>query len=238
MINRTCAPARSASRCTSQIQFGDPLSRKRPKGPQRRVIGNLEKEAVEAMAAIGLALGHPLRVQILLLLLKEPGSATTISHRLHIPLGNVSYHLKDVLDRKCKVVAKVRARQVRGALETFYRVDSAAFTRLFKPLQELPAILQAAAQGAAFVAFFNNAIEAVEYTAEGGELRQGVTAWRPGPVDQEGWDEINAALGKAQAQITKVVEDSAGRLARSAGAEINGVFGVGAFEVPPPSGAA
>ena len=190
----------------------------------------------ESTAAIGLALGHPLRVQILLLLLNEPGSATTLTEPLGVPLGNVSYHLKEVLDKKCKVVAKVRDRQVRGALETFYRVDSAALTRLLRPIQKLPPVLQAGVQSSSLVAFFDKVGEAVKFTAEGGELLQGVAAWRPGPVDQEGWDEINAALTEAETRISKAVEDSAPRLV--AGSEINGVFGVGAFQLPPPAGAA
>lgn len=212
------------------------MSSKPPKRPQRRVVGDLERDTAEATAKMGLALAHPLRVQILLLLLQEVGSSTTLANSLGVPLGNVSYHLKDVLDKKCGVVAKVRDRQVRGALETFYRIDAAAFSRLFKPLQGLPAILQVGPQSAALVAFIDQAAKAVKYVAEGGELRQGFAAWRPGPVDQEGWDEINAALAEAETRISRAVEDSVPRLTPES--EINAVFGVGAFQLPPPVEAA
>jgi DNA-binding transcriptional ArsR family regulator len=66
------------------------------------------------------ALNHPLRRNILRILSEqELASATFISKRTEIRLGNVAYHVK-VLN-ELEVLELVRRRQVRGAFEKFYR---------------------------------------------------------------------------------------------------------------------
>jgi DNA-binding transcriptional ArsR family regulator len=198
----------------------------------QKQVGKLDTEVAKAVAVLGLALAHPLRVQILLQLVEEPGSAKTLSDRLDVALNNVSYHLRDVLDRKCKVVAKVRQREVRGATETFYRVDADALVRLSFSLQNLPTCVQASFHSASLVAFFTAAIRAVEFAARGGELQQGFAQWRPGPVDEHAWQEIMSALAIADAQISRAAADSVNRL--NGRNEIQAIFGVGAFALPPP----
>jgi DNA-binding transcriptional ArsR family regulator len=78
--------------------------------------GDLDPEASQWVAA----LNHPLRRSILRILEKqELTSATDISKRTQVRLGNVAYHVK-VLN-ELRVLELVRRRQVRGAFEKFYR---------------------------------------------------------------------------------------------------------------------
>jgi len=70
-----------------------------------------------------MALNHPLRRQVLRVV-KEEGtaSATELCQRFELPLSNVSYHVKVMVD--LGVLKLVRTRKVRGARERFYRVVS------------------------------------------------------------------------------------------------------------------
>jgi len=78
--------------------------------------GSLDPDAAQWVAA----LNHPLRRSILRILEEqELTSATDISKRTEVRLGNVAYHVK-VLN-ELKVLELVRRRQVRGAFEKFYR---------------------------------------------------------------------------------------------------------------------
>ncbi len=70
-----------------------------------------------------MALNHPLRRQVLRVV-EEGGtaSATELCQRFELPLSNVSYHVKVMVD--LGVLELVRTRKVRGARERFYRVAS------------------------------------------------------------------------------------------------------------------
>jgi len=65
------------------------------------------------------ALGHPLRDRILQALNESVASPAQLARALDEPLGNVSYHVKILLE--CEAVELVRTAPVRGAIEHFYR---------------------------------------------------------------------------------------------------------------------
>jgi DNA-binding transcriptional ArsR family regulator len=69
---------------------------------------------------------HPLRVSILEVLNLDGGrilSPKDLSRELQSPLSTVNYHVTEL--RKCGLLEVVDERQVRGAIEHFYRaVDS------------------------------------------------------------------------------------------------------------------
>lgn len=70
-----------------------------------------------------MALNHPLRRQILRTFKQEEvASATALCQRFEIPLSNVSYHVKVLVE--LKVLELAGTRKVRGAKERFYRVTS------------------------------------------------------------------------------------------------------------------
>jgi DNA-binding transcriptional ArsR family regulator len=91
-----------------------------------RKIGDLDPGSAESLAEFAAILSHPLRIQILYALTIEPGSASTLSRDLDLPLEHVSYHLNQVLDRQHGLVRLLPKRRTRGHDEQFYRVDSAA----------------------------------------------------------------------------------------------------------------
>src|ERR1700733_14753449 len=71
------------------------------------------------------ALAHPLRVRILSSLQKGISSPNQLAQELGEPLGNVSYHVKTLLEYDCVELVKTEPR--RGAVEHFYRATERAF---------------------------------------------------------------------------------------------------------------
>ena len=71
------------------------------------------------------ALAHPLRVRILTSLHKGVSSPNQLAQELGEPLGNVSYHVKTLLEYDCVELVKTEPR--RGAVEHFYRATERAF---------------------------------------------------------------------------------------------------------------
>jgi DNA-binding transcriptional ArsR family regulator len=80
------------------------------------------------------ALAHPLRTQVLTLLNDRVASPNELARDLGEPLGNVSYHVKALLELGC--IELVDTAQRRGAIEHYYRaltsarLDGSAFKRL------------------------------------------------------------------------------------------------------------
>lgn len=68
------------------------------------------------------ALAHPLRQQILGVMLQEPKkpgiSPSEVSQKLSVPLSNVSYHVR-ILDT-CGAITLEDTKPVRGSLQHFY----------------------------------------------------------------------------------------------------------------------
>ena len=71
------------------------------------------------------ALAHPLRERILQALNENVASPAQLARALDEPLGNVSYHVKILLE--CEAIELVRTAPVRGAIEHFYRATMQAY---------------------------------------------------------------------------------------------------------------
>jgi len=71
------------------------------------------------------ATAHPLRISILEILGLDGGrilSPSDLSLELQIPLSNTNYHVTELA--KAGLIELVSQRQVRGATEHFYRIDT------------------------------------------------------------------------------------------------------------------
>ena len=68
--------------------------------------------------------GHPLRREILKRLRAGEASPASMARALNEPLGNVSYHIKILLE--LEAIRESRRRPVRGAIEHFYVVGEGA----------------------------------------------------------------------------------------------------------------
>jgi DNA-binding transcriptional ArsR family regulator len=80
----------------------------------------------ERRAVIAKMLTHPLRLQVLRLLdeSEKPMSPSMLAEKLDAPLGNVSYHVRQLL--AAKFISLKSRRQRRGAVEHFYGLEEKA----------------------------------------------------------------------------------------------------------------
>jgi DNA-binding transcriptional ArsR family regulator len=74
-------------------------------------------------AVMAKMLTHPLRLQILKLIDEgeKPMSPSMLAEQLQAPLGNVSYHVRQLLG--AKFITLKRTKQRRGAVEHFYALE-------------------------------------------------------------------------------------------------------------------
>lgn len=70
------------------------------------------------------AMGHPIRPEILALARNGRTSAKTLSDTLGLPLPNISYHVRALM--QVGLLRRAGRRDVRGAVQKFYVVDEDA----------------------------------------------------------------------------------------------------------------
>ena len=73
----------------------------------------------ERDTALAKALSHPVRLQALKILDERVASPSEIAEELGLPVSNVAYHVRALLQLEC--IEEVATRPVRGALEHLYR---------------------------------------------------------------------------------------------------------------------
>jgi DNA-binding transcriptional ArsR family regulator len=147
------------------------------------------------------ALAHPLRVRILAVLEQRAASPSEISEELGAPLGNVSYHVRQLA--ALKLIRLVRRTPRRGAIEHHYKADS-------RPQisdagwAEVPEIVKQAMIGAAL----GNISSRVNAAAGGGGFsRPEAHLSRTQLVlDGKGWTEVAKELRTVVDRIDRIAE--------------------------------
>lgn len=172
------------------------------------------------------ALAHPLRVRILSSLSKGISSPNQLAQELGEPLGNVSYHVKTLLQYDCVELVKTEPR--RGAVEHFYRATERAFFSS-KDWEKIPAsarrgingvILESIGQDAA-AAMVSNTIES---------RSDSHISRTPMVLDETGWDELTALLADTLNRALEIQEQAAGRLAEEKTKPISSTLAILNFE--------
>ncbi len=83
------------------------------------------KKATQDETRLIKAMAHPLRHRILEELNAKQASPSDLAEQLNEPLGNVSYHVKVLLENEA--IELVDTQPVRGALEHIYRATTRPF---------------------------------------------------------------------------------------------------------------
>jgi DNA-binding transcriptional ArsR family regulator len=156
------------------------------------------------------ALAHPLRVRILSMLDESVLSPTQMADTLEVPIGNVSYHTRQLLE--LGLIELVRETPRRGAVEHHY-------SAVARPLitdeawRAAPEIVRRAMVGATL----EESAKAVNSAAlTGGFSRDGAHVSRiPTPLDERGWKEISRTLEATMKRIQKIAEASQQRLRKT-----------------------
>jgi DNA-binding transcriptional ArsR family regulator len=155
------------------------------------------------------ALTHPLRIQILAALDERTASPSELADELKAPLGNVSYHVRQLA--ALGLIKLVKRTPRRGAIEHHYKAvgrpqisdDAWAGT---------PPTVKDAVVGAA-LGELGSAVTAA--AAAGGFSRADAHLNRAQvTVDERGWKDIDKELNATVARVQKIVDDSAKRLAK------------------------
>lgn len=176
------------------------------------------------------ALAHPLRVQILGILNERVASPNQLSKELHEPLGNVSYHVKVLLDYDCAELVKKEAR--RGAIEHFYRATQRAYFN-DPEWMALPFSAKRSISRAILERIGQDAAEAL---AAGTMTEREDTHLSQTPmiVDEQGWQEVTVLLNETLDRVLGIQAEAAGRLAENGEEGMNTKVEIMHFKSPPP----
>jgi DNA-binding transcriptional ArsR family regulator len=187
-----------------------------------------QSEALDS--TLGAIVAHPLRAKCLTMLSDRTASPNELAKDLGEDVGNVSYHVKQLL--KMGAIELVRERPVRGAVEHFYR----AIKRPLMSDEEYASLsveerLRFARLGLQFtVADAATAIDANTFTRRPDHYLTRL----PLTVDEEGWKELNDLYADTLQRTIEVEAASAARMSKdpeSVGipARVISMF----FEMPP-----
>ena len=174
------------------------------------------------------ALAHPLRVRILTALHRGISSPNQLAQELDEPLGNVSYHVKTLLEYDCVELVKTEPR--RGAVEHFYRATERAF---FSEADwaKIPASARKGIDGVILEAIGQDATAALTEGTIDSRSDTHITR-TPLILDDTGWSELSKLLGETLDQAMKIGEQSANRLAKEKTDGIPASLSLLHFEVP------
>jgi DNA-binding transcriptional ArsR family regulator len=174
------------------------------------------------------ALAHPLRVRILTSLHKGISSPNQLSQELGEPLGNVSYHVKTLLEYDCVELVKTEPR--RGAVEHFYRATERAFFS-DSDWAKIPASARKGISGVILEAIGTDSTKALVAGSIDAHTDSHLSR-TPLIVDKQGWDEITAMLAETLNRAIEIQEQAASRLAEGDAESISTMLGILHFEVP------
>jgi DNA-binding transcriptional ArsR family regulator len=154
------------------------------------------------------ALSHPLRQRILRVLNERVASPSELSRDLDEPLGNVSYHVKALLEHDA--IELVRTAPVRGALEHFYR----AMTRVQLDddhWARLPLSIRRSLSDQMLQQIWDHLAAAAE--ENGFDDPRMHVSWTPLELDAEGHDAISDLLAETLERILEIQAESTSRIA-------------------------
>lgn len=190
-----------------------PTTRKRPAKRGAGRAAGAKKPPLDDATRMAKALSHPLRHRILARLNDRVSSPVQLAKELGEPLGNVSYHVRALLDLDCIELVDTAPR--RGALEHYYRairrpvLEDAAWERL-------PTSARRGVAGEWLRKTFDDVAAAIE--AGGFDASDECHLSRtPLLFDREAWQELSEELRALYERALELQAKSAGRL--QAGAE-------------------
>jgi DNA-binding transcriptional ArsR family regulator len=174
------------------------------------------------------ALAHPLRVRILASLHRGISSPNQLSQELDEPLGNVSYHVKTLLEFDCIELVKTEPR--RGAVEHFYRATERAFFS-DEDWAKIPASARRGITGVILEAIGKDATASLGAGTLDKRTDSHVTR-SPLILDEQGWSDLNALLAETLERANEIQDEAAARLNKTKGESISTKLAILHFESP------
>lgn len=178
---------------------------------------------------IAKALSHPVRANILAILNERVASPNEISEELKEPLGNVSYHVRALLNLNC--IELVRTAPRRGAIEHYYRAIERPFFS-DRDWARMPQSARATISDKVLDLTWTDLTEAI--AAGTFEARPDRHLSRTALVlDEQGWEELNELLSGVIEDAMRLEAESAERRAKTGDEGINTKLAIVHFESAP-----
>ena len=174
------------------------------------------------------ALAHPLRVKILTSLHKGVSSPNQLSQELDEPLGNVSYHVKTLLEYDCVELVKTEPR--RGAVEHFYRATERTFFS-DSDWEKIPPSARRGITGGILEAIGQDSTAALVAGSIDARTDSHVSR-TPLTLDEQGWSDVTALLSETLERALEIQEEAADRLSDGKDGGISTKLAVLHFETP------
>jgi DNA-binding transcriptional ArsR family regulator len=179
------------------------------------------------------ALAHPLRVRILSSLHKGISSPNQLAQELGEPLGNVSYHVKTLLEYDCVELVKTEPR--RGAVEHFYRATDRAFLS-DSDWAKIPASARKGISGSILESIGQSATEAMAGGTIGARSDSHISD-TPLQLDKQGWKELNKVLSETVDKASAIQKQATKRMGKDKSGALQTKLAIMHFEVPSAKGA-
>jgi DNA-binding transcriptional ArsR family regulator len=179
------------------------------------------------------AMSHPLRAQVLNVLNERVASPKEIADQLGEPIPNVSHHAKRLVQLGCAEL--VDKRQVRGAIEHFYRAIEQTYIDA-EQWNELDPLVAENFNCAVMQSGLDDFVSSVKAQMIGSDERFELSRTRV-LLDHQGMTEALEIHERARLEITEAQARSADRIANSGEEGIHVTSWLGCFEVPPVSSA-
>jgi hypothetical protein len=147
----------------------------------------------------------------LTILNERVASPNELSKELGEGLGQVSYHVKVLLENNC--IELVKTKQRRGAIEHYYRATSRAFLTK-RDWRQVPDSIRPSLSGSLLETVIDDAVGALESsTFDARDDRH--LSWTPMILDEKGWEDLTATLADTLDRVLDVQTESAARLAKA-----------------------
>jgi DNA-binding transcriptional ArsR family regulator len=174
------------------------------------------------------ALAHPLRVQILSLLEQQTASPSELAAELRVPLGNVSYHVRQL--QSFGLIRLVRTTPRRGSIEHHYELVARPDIT-DQAWEGLPDIVKHAMVGAALAPLGRLVNDAA--LAGGFGRREAHLSRTALTLDDDGWREVSDLLVGMFDRLAAIERDSIERLAAGDAEPSHSTVVLMNFESPP-----
>jgi len=202
---------------------------KTAKRPEASSVVRPRRKRPDLGATLAAILAHPLRCKILTIMDTRVVSPNELSAELNEALGNISYHVRNLLD--LGVIELVDEKKRRGAREHFYR----ALERPWVSDEDFALLTSEERQGIAREVLQLLMADAGSSMEEGmlGARSDGYIVRIPGYVDETGWKELSPIFGQVAEAIFEVMANCAKRKAADPGiSQFPFTAGLTYFETP------
>jgi DNA-binding transcriptional ArsR family regulator len=190
------------------------------------------KRSEEAAQRLMKALGHPMRMRILMRLSQRTMSPNQLAHELEERLGSVSYHVRVLAE--IGYLELVRTEPRRGAVEHFYRARGRAFLTE-ADWERLPEATRRSLSDSQLQAMWSDIAAALAAGTFDARTDRHLS-FSALVLDEEGWAALKAEIDRLAERALALQAESAARLrdSRSGGDEVLARLGSLLYTAPAP----